>query len=1005
MASERSTLRARLLTDFLRVVGDSLGNETAITVTGLKPSHFYNICVVAVGPNNFSAASKVIRLRTYNEGGKPELGNSRQPSGFTDNGPTRSTFGSIGSGLDSRRSPVPAIEAAAAVLDGRLAPSRESTSSGPGQRRNTLNRRHSPSVASADQPALPVHTYSGSGASLDELNRKFESIRTEMDEVAASFAKEEAEFVQQEAELKKDKEKKRQLVKEKDEQTTLLKTQSRTTGEQMRAALKELNSKKKQLDDKETKKSKIRDSIAKFETEIERMRAERESFAAKKTELERKRDCNVSELDEQNSELQEKVEELAAELEEKGKQLQELKVARQKLPGAEAEQNNESDMQLRQQWDLRRNELHQQLVSETKRGVNQDQQLRVLTEQLTIQQQSGLAQYHQPDSVIGTEFDASSTKQSKRLSHHSNTIPENHIPFHQSPGIDMSPQAPSNLSRHALAQVFFTDTAADGTNEPMSEADLIAASGPMSPSAHTLIPAFLQLDDDNIDAKLEPNVELPDSIAVDDEEPRSPSSSTRSPSVYASPRESQQHLPFPTFQDSPDGRHITAEEPPAASLGAGGRLTSFFSSLHRSKPAGSSADAGPAFGSLKTGQSQSFPRGIEEADLNRRKGSWGFNINRNSTGLDGQSATARFIARRFGNASGDSGANGGSESPRPASVTSTDLPRPSTDSSSIWGPIGNRGPWSPSNDNRWASRSGSRRPSLQGGANNMTTTLANADDDILDDAELLNPQTSASQVGVIGSRPPARAQPMQLALNPTAPTFMGNVSNMFRKDKDRDKDSGGRDNVTASETPKSKSKDKGKDKGKDKAKDVATPSIEIPASNLDDSPVDSRMSRDTFSVHTQTSVSESHDSLPLDTTISNTPSDAAPASSNLGPQENKVRKLFRKGSSSKFSLSSRLGKDSSLFKKGPGSSANSDKNFSAEHRSSIGDIDDLGEDSIPLGRSYDSTTSSPSLGPARTKDSKESRMSNWRFSIKKKGKDTPSKEKESLDLDRAPDED
>jgi len=280
----------------------------------------------------------------------------------------------------------------------------------------------------------------------------------------------------------------------------------------------------------------------------------------------------------------------------------------------------------------------------------------------------------------------------------------------------------------------------------------------------------------------------------------------------------------------------------------------------------------------------------------------------------------------------------------------------------------------------------------------LTTTLASADDDILDPTDMNDPQTSPSQVGVIGSRPPGGSKSKGLTLNPNAPTFMGNI---FRKDKDKERESAAeKDKPRSKDKSGSKDKDKGKE-GKGKSKEVTTPSIELPPPTLDESPWDSRMSRDTFSVHTLPSVSESHESLPLDSAVSNTPSDI-----NSGPSkdpENVVRKLFRKGSSSKFSLSSRLGKDSGLFKKGPGSASNSDKN--TEHRSSMGDLDDLGEEVAQLGHSYDSVTSSPSLGPSKTKDSsKESRMSAWRFSMKKKGKEATAKEKESLDLDTATEE-
>jgi hypothetical protein len=132
------------------------------------------------------------------------------------------------------------------------------------------------------------------------------------------------------------------------------------------------------------------------------------------------------------------------------------------------------------------------------------------------------------------------------------------------------------------------------------------------------------------------------------------------------------------------------------------------------------------------------------------------------------------------------------------------------------------------------------------------------------------------------------------------------------------------------------------------------------------------------------------------------------AASHKDADSSVVKKLFRKGSSSKFStLSSRLSKDSVLFKKGPGSSTFSEKNMSSEHRPSIGDADELDEDISQLGRSYDSMASSPSLGQGsfKSKDApKEGRMGTWRFSMKKKTKEPAAKEKESLENDRPVDE-
>ena len=53
-------------------VGETPGNDIAITVTGLKPNHFYNIRVVAMGPNNFQAASQTVRLLCF-QGQGPQV--------------------------------------------------------------------------------------------------------------------------------------------------------------------------------------------------------------------------------------------------------------------------------------------------------------------------------------------------------------------------------------------------------------------------------------------------------------------------------------------------------------------------------------------------------------------------------------------------------------------------------------------------------------------------------------------------------------------------------------------------------------------------------------------------------------------------------------------------------------------------------------------------------------------------------------------------------------------
>lgn len=981
----------------LAIVGDSPGNEVAITVTGLKPDHFYNIRVVAVGPNNFQAGSPVVRLRTFGKDGKPQLGNSRLPPSFADNDHPRHKPDADNDDSDPHRSSVPSVEAAP-VLDGNSAPVVDLSATGPAQRRNTINRRqHSPSVASTEQPQIKPPISDGPEMSLEELNQKFESIRKEIDDTLSQCAKDEAEFQQQEEELKREKERKRQALKEKEEQTTQLKASVRLTMEQMRGAEKERAKKEQQLKDKETKKSKVRDSTAKFENEIERMKREREGFQAQKAELEKKRDCDVQKLDETNGDLAEKCAELEAELKEKGKQLQDLKAAREQLPGGDDEQWKEADNNVKREWDARRKELHNQLVAETKKGHHLEQHIRVLGEQLSIQHQSGLAFYSQAEPGP-IEFEPQPV--SKRHSGNSNSL--NLSP----PPSQLAIPHSSFLARSNFAPGPFMDMTADHPDDHDVDADLRASGGPLSPTAHALLPSGI-FDETFEGPEYRPQHDpfLPDSITARQDAPQSPASSGQSRSLFSSPQGSSHNLSFPQYGDT-DHHSLNMGTSPEAPPATGHRLTSLLSSFQRSRAAKIPEDGGIPIGTLKPGQSQSFPRGTDEHEFlgNKRRISFSW-MNRHSTTegarTSATSSSRPFSARRLNPFTSSAGAlpDPHPDNSRPASISSTDLPRPSTDSGPIWGAPGDMSLlaknrlWSSPNDGRWPSRSASRRPSIHGSPSVLETTLASADDEILDDDDLLDPQTSPSQVGVIGSRPPSHRASMSQRLNPAAPTFMASI---FRKDKDKE-------SSQEKEKPKGKDKERHRDKskeGRNKAKEVTTPSIEIP-DHVEDPPSDSRVSRDGHSVHTLVSVSESHESLNLDTTASNSTTDMTHSS--YKDPENVVKKLFRKGSSSKFSLSSRLGKESGLFKKGPGSATYSEKNLSAEHRSSIGDLDDLGEDVSQVARSFDSMTSSPSLGAtsSRGKETKEGRMGTWRFSMKKKGKDASTREKESLDLERA----
>lgn len=992
----------------------------------MKPDHFYNVRVIAVGSNNFQAGSRVIRLRTFGRDGRPQIGNSRLPSNFAADEPHGSAPSEIGDEAGGSRTSFPALEAAT-PSDGIGAPVQDRGSVAPsGPRRNTVTRRHSPSTTSLDQP-IRDEVNAHASKTLPELTEQFESIRKETEDVMTLIAKEEADNRVLLEELEAEKREKKKEQKKKEEQTEKLKRDVNSTDRTMRNAMQRKAQREKLLREKQNERSKFHDSIAKWDKGVEDMRGNRESFDQQRTGLEEERDRKVECLRGDNDGLHAECSRLEAELREKREMVRELEEARKKLQGGGDDSEwQEKDEAFKREWARRQRELQEALALEAKRARELDQEFRILTMQLQANPHAAYAIFSQANTP-GLEFDNPAFAQSRRRSRPSNSLSNASVsttlPTYSQ--IDPAMSAPTGFASSRSANAppgfapgpFMLDLLADIPGRP--ELSNRAAPAPLSPSATALLPSNIlaDLDDDepSSTARFGHDPFMPQQRASPEDVPLSPASSGKSFSIFSSPHGSSNNLPFPPFSNDASDRMslnaaaavpspIAAEPPP-------NKLGSFFS-FQRSRPAKVMEKEGPLLGSLKQGQSQSFPRQTDEDGLmNKRRislsGTWNV-FNRNSAGpeiTEGHGTNPRMFSRNLNPFSSSHRPAGGlfperdPSSPRPASIASSEFPRPSTDSSSIWGPppdpaaLGKPSRlWSP--DAAW-SRNASRRPSLHGSPSALKTTLASADDEILGEEMLPN----VREVGVIGSRPPAQSSKPLGRLNPNAPAFIGSF---FKSKPDREKDKEGKEKTKAEKKDRSKAKDsKEKPKSKEPASTPETsqaPSIEL------ESPSESRKSRDGISVHTLASVSESRDSLSLDQSFSNTPSE--PTSAGLPgsfKEDNVVRKLFRKSSSSKFSFAGRLGgKESGLFKKGPSSTTSggaSDKGTSIE-RTSIGDFDDIA-DEIPnpgfLGRSYDSVTSSPSLGPTSNAKNKENKATVRWLSNFKKGK----KEKESLELDRS----
>ncbi|ORY57239.1 uncharacterized protein BCR38DRAFT_461379 [Pseudomassariella vexata] len=980
-------------------VGESAHQETAITVTGLKPNHFYNVRVIAVGHNNFQAGSRVIRLRTFARDGRPQLGDGRLPSNFA---PEEQQLAMPGDPHDedgTPRSPAAGVETASFPESNLAPPTREASSSISIPRRNTLTRKHSPSTTSMDQSVKDALRRLPEEESLQKLGEKFESIRKEMEEIQAQIANDEKEHKEMMDELADEKRSKRRVQKEKDDTTEKLKREMGSTDRAMRSAQQRKTQKEKLLKERQNDRKKLHDE----------MRKRQAGFEKDKANIQQEGDDRASELREDLEALQASLAQEEAELKEKGKELKEAEDQRKTLPGGEeSEEWRDTDRQIRRDWENKSRDLQRRLFYANRRAKALDDYENVLRSQLSAAQQSGLPFSYNQANSSGVEFDVATQNQLKRRSRNSNSMSNVVIPSpaasYAGPERAYTSSSSFTLSRPptmppGFAQGPFMDLTAD-MSAPFDEDGIkaLTAGAPLSPTAASLLPAGMldMVDDEPPSPASRPTRHNTFGSNMSPEnDPQSPASSGRSISIISSPRGSSQNLPFSHYTGENSERRSlrgdfgTASSPIAPPTSAS---TRFFPWLHRMhKPTATDADEPPALGALKPAHSQSFPRSVEDSDISTKRklsfsAGWGV-FNRNCTGPGmpdaGHSSSVSIASRRLGLfTNGNSGSNVFDQdpsSPRPVSIASSDLPRPSTDSSSIWAkqPPQSR-LWSPEAGDPWASRSASRRPSIHGSPSALKTTLADADDEILHDSEIHQPP---SRVGIIGHRPPSKS--LAGRLNPNAPSFNapGSFMTLFRpKEKDG---------------KESKDKDKAKGKAKNKDKDYEPvrerkprPSI-TSASETDESPSESRKSRDTFSVHTP-SVTESRESLSLDQALSNAHSDLAVG---LGFKEHEsgIKKLLRKGSTSKFSLHSISSIRGVGGKKGPSSVTNSDKNMSMERAS----FDENAEEgSTGIARSYESPSSSPSLGPMSAGKA-HAKEKSWRFSMKKK----PGKEKESLDLD------
>ncbi|KAH0565805.1 hypothetical protein GP486_000797 [Trichoglossum hirsutum] len=961
-------------------VGDSSRVETAITVTGLKPDHLYNIRVVAANAHNFQAPSRLIRLRTE---GRKRLRTESTTGGSIagyEHDQSVGLGGESGSESPGILAHGPYLEPPTQTLVAQ--PMAKEHSGGHHQgRRHGLGRKNSPTHMTAESTPShlnhPSHIdlptgQANSSQSIEQLTEILENFRRETEDIENQLNQAEEEYESTRASLIEERDRLRHAHKEKEDVSSELRREVASLDRANRSAQSKKSAKERQLQQKQGERKKMEQDSQRWQEEIREIRVQLDLLEKGKKESVDRAEDRIKQIRQELLERQQSVKSMEEEVRIKGCQIKELEEERRKLKGSDDSIGRDRDW-LEKEKELQWEQRYRQLVERYKADWNTLQQVATLYQQAQERLNHYQARRVSSPSLFpgppSGEMDGSSQLQKKpkqrrsrprksRTSTVSSPVggfPPNDLRYpnsatFSSTGSGVSPTFASNMHSSAFFNTAngAATTPPEGFTVSQADVDRLTGGAPMSPTANALLPSGLLGDEEPPSPRsgslqdVYPSSRLPDNsfgvggfsgfggMESSATGPNSPDSSgSRSNSVFSSPRSSSYNFPSmpDTFTES-DEQSINSA---GAALGAIGtsntanpssskRLSNLFSFRQRGKTL---PDQPPLLGSLKAGQSHSFPRKDQEppnsgldpiGTARRRSGSLHSSSWMHPTNI-------RFLNR--GAASGTDTVEGNAPAParnivrrrpfnmfsskydpidpdkillepssRPSSVSSFEnpLPRPSSDYQPFGWPIAEVASHrsSPLGTTNWSIKSESmdwsslRRTSIP---RNSTSSLPLRTATTETDLFFRTPPA----YGVSHSFSPApisSPRPLTPKLNPTAPTFK-----IF-----------GRNDAKKAEKAAEKA-------AAEKAGEQQVESAfeQAPASG-------NRNSRDTRSIHTQNSVAESYDSL--DRSISTTPSDSAVLSgASSKDKESFIQKITRKSSSSKFSISTHWKDKGGLFSK------------------------------------------------------------------------------------------
>lgn len=823
---------------------------------------------------------------------------------------------------------------------------------------------------------------------IQKLTERQNFLRAETERVNRETAEEEEESRRNIEELTKERDRLKQECKEKEEASAELRRHGNHLDKLNRTAQSRKAAKEKQLQQKKADRQKLKDDIARWETETIEMRRDTEAMIREKQEVIATKDKDVAEIRKGIAEDLAAIKLLEEEIRVKGAQIKAMEREHEKLnsEGSEGQEQTEPERESDQAWEARMQAMQIQ-IGNLWQALQQAQMEQQQAEEHLAWWMAKRARNPEeftpiPSLDFTTSIQRSRSRRSRQPNSRTSTIssPSAGYQSGSAPFSHVSAMTPP----FSTASPFFNMS--NGTTVPLPERsrtsptdlELLTNSGPVSLAASNLLPSNLFRDDDMSSQRLHESIiqdstrnngaveHFPGHALTNSESsvhgPRTPGSGGSRPgSVFASSQDSSQNLQG--YQPRPDpfvevDKHssnstsvpfnpsVAAEANPLATS----RLASLFSSTFNRQREKPGTQEPPLLGTLKQGQSQSFPRNMEQDTLDsngnrRRRGSHGNwanpmsgLLNRNTGTPEGsglinaRTATGRpsrlsMFAPKIDRLDSTAFADHHSSS-RPSSTYSYDqiLARPSSDSQRLgWpapetlpnrsSPLGTHSHWA---NGPW-SRAPSRRPSVQHGS---TSNLSIGSTPLDQDGCPGSFSKQSSEQAPIGTRPQSSQRPVTPRLNPAAPSF----KTLFTRGDGKKSARGEKPGAKWGERTKDRDSEKGEPDDYDSTQDL--------------SPQNPRLSRDAQSITTAASTADSHESF--DRSTSGTPSEAVTPS---GPKETLMQKITRKSSSGKFNVP--WGKERGLFSKRAG------------EPSTPGDFDEDASSENQLGKSVESSGSTP----------------------------------------------